>query len=320
MGHGETFTVQDCEKQLVPRSIGVPLRKLRMSTWVGLKFYDLWQHKFWGSQNLDCFDEYSKHYAFLEWIIFEPQLMIQSTSTVIQVICAMVKSRYIGDGHPTFSRNHYNGYINPYYWVDDQPLLYGNNGSLDPGTYMFETLVWKLYEISCQKPFLQEKRKESIDHYPIASMGLLWQRNNAIQCKANIRSSAPIVWVWLWEYKRTFKPPGGFLVEMNQNHKLVIAVHGWIYPTGGFEGWIHPVRLRQSVSFSSSAKHKAQNKRNVWSLSNSWRYYTKPSSKVEWLLHKKKRQPLPWLATRGDAPNQTFCTDLGIKKSSCPAG
>ena len=25
-------------------------------------------------------------------------------------------------------------YINPYYWVDDHPLLYGNNGSLDPGT------------------------------------------------------------------------------------------------------------------------------------------------------------------------------------------
>ena len=48
----------------------------------------------------------------------------------------MVKSRYIGDGRPpTFNRNPYNGYINPYYWVDDHPLLYGNNGSLDPGTY-----------------------------------------------------------------------------------------------------------------------------------------------------------------------------------------
>ena len=31
--------------------------------------------------------------------------------------------------------NPYNGYINPYYWVDDHPPLYGNNGSLDPGTY-----------------------------------------------------------------------------------------------------------------------------------------------------------------------------------------
>ena len=31
--------------------------------------------------------------------------------------------------------NPYSGYVNPYYWVDDHPLLYGNNGSLDPGTY-----------------------------------------------------------------------------------------------------------------------------------------------------------------------------------------
>ena len=44
-----------------------------------------------------------------------------------ETICAMVKSRYIGDGHPTFNRNPYNGYINLYYWVDDHPLLYGNN-------------------------------------------------------------------------------------------------------------------------------------------------------------------------------------------------
>ena len=31
--------------------------------------------------------------------------------------------------------NPYNGYINPYFWVDDHPLLYGNNGSLDPSTF-----------------------------------------------------------------------------------------------------------------------------------------------------------------------------------------
>ena len=29
----------------------------------------------------------------------------------------------------------YNGYINPYYWLDDHPPSYGNHGSLDPGTY-----------------------------------------------------------------------------------------------------------------------------------------------------------------------------------------
>ena len=48
----------------------------------------------------------------------------------------MVTSRYIGDKLiPPLIGNPYNGYINPYYWVDDHPLLYGNNGSLDPGTY-----------------------------------------------------------------------------------------------------------------------------------------------------------------------------------------
>ena len=47
-----------------------------------------------------------------------------------------INSLVLGDGKPpTFNDgNPYNGYINPYYWVDDHPLLYGNNGSLDPGT------------------------------------------------------------------------------------------------------------------------------------------------------------------------------------------
>ena len=35
-----------------------------------------------------------------------------------ETICARVQTPYIGDGHPTFNRNPYNGYINPYYWVE----------------------------------------------------------------------------------------------------------------------------------------------------------------------------------------------------------
>ena len=46
-------------------------------------------------------------------------------------MCQGRSTPYVGDGHLTFNRNRYNGYINPYYWVDDHPLLYGNNGSLD---------------------------------------------------------------------------------------------------------------------------------------------------------------------------------------------
>ena len=45
--------------------------------------------------------------------------------------------RFWGMGDlPPLIGNPYNGYINPYYWVDDHPLLYGNNESLDPGTYV----------------------------------------------------------------------------------------------------------------------------------------------------------------------------------------
>ena len=44
------------------------------------------------------------------------------------------KHLVLSDGHPPSIGNPYNGYINPYYWVDDHPLLYGRNGSLDPST------------------------------------------------------------------------------------------------------------------------------------------------------------------------------------------
>ena len=71
-------------------------------------------------------------------------------------------SRSVGDGRPpTFNDgNPYNGYIyiNPYNWVDDHPLLYGNNGSLDPGTYKRTLRSWspRLSSTKCPATFLQE--------------------------------------------------------------------------------------------------------------------------------------------------------------------
>ena len=49
--------------------------------------------------------------------------------------------------------NPYNGYINPYYWVDDHPLLYGNNGSLDPSPSTFNSLHRRcmIFHFSSQK-------------------------------------------------------------------------------------------------------------------------------------------------------------------------
>ena len=41
---------------------------------------------------------------------------------------------------PPLIGNPYNGYTNPYYKVDDHPLLYGNNQSLDPIARMYHQL------------------------------------------------------------------------------------------------------------------------------------------------------------------------------------
>ena len=52
----------------------------------------------------------------------------------------------LGDGHPTFNRNPYNGYIKPYYWVDF-PIsnLEGTNVSLQARSLSFK---WGI----CQRP------------------------------------------------------------------------------------------------------------------------------------------------------------------------
>ena len=56
-------------------------------------------------------------------------------------MCHGQKSLYRGC-HLTFHRNLNSGYINPYYWVDHHPILYGNNGSLRPWH------IYKEYEIA----------------------------------------------------------------------------------------------------------------------------------------------------------------------------
>ena len=39
----------------------------------------------------------------------------------------------------------FHGYINPYYWVDDHPLLYGNNASWSTLTHVLnESVAWDL--------------------------------------------------------------------------------------------------------------------------------------------------------------------------------
>ena len=42
---------------------------------------------------------------------------------------------------PPLIGNPYNGYINPYYWVDDNPPFFGNNRSLDPSPYKVTSVL-----------------------------------------------------------------------------------------------------------------------------------------------------------------------------------
>ena len=66
----------------------------------------------------------------------------------------------LGMAIPPLIGNPYNGYINPYYWVDDHPLLYGNNRILDPSTYeppMFFISTLRIFSLweSCHLLSLQ---------------------------------------------------------------------------------------------------------------------------------------------------------------------
>ena len=68
----------------------------------------------------------------------------RSPDRCAKVICARVDQLVVlGMVIPPWIGNPYDGYINPYYWVDDHPLLYGNNGS-------WSTLA-HIYSISIQK-------------------------------------------------------------------------------------------------------------------------------------------------------------------------
>ena len=62
-----------------------------------------------------------------------PTNRLSTNQPFVDIGCTKDRLRrgYWGYTHPTFRRNPNNWYINPYYWVDDHPPLYGNNGSLD---------------------------------------------------------------------------------------------------------------------------------------------------------------------------------------------
>ena len=56
---------------------------------------------------------------------------------------------------PPLIGNPYNGHINPYYWVDDHPLLYGNNGSWSTRSH-----IWKIVKLD----HLKDRSENSTIH------------------------------------------------------------------------------------------------------------------------------------------------------------
>ena len=69
-----------------------------------------------------------------------------------------LNSLYWGWSSPPLIGNPYSGYINSYYWVDDDhPLLYGNNGSFDESAHMGFSGLYH-HRCSCHpQPPLQTK-------------------------------------------------------------------------------------------------------------------------------------------------------------------
>ena len=95
------------------------------------------------------------------WLEYHPN---QETS---RIMCEQTKAKHIpslpnytailGMVIPPLIGNPYNGYINPYYWVDDHPLLYGNNESLDPGTCVASNFGFPLQKWESQLQISTEK-------------------------------------------------------------------------------------------------------------------------------------------------------------------
>ena len=64
---------------------------------------------------------------------WEPQRRAKGRFLSGMMRCARVDQLPIlGIVIPPLIGNPCNGFVNPYHWVDDHPLLYGNNGNLDP--------------------------------------------------------------------------------------------------------------------------------------------------------------------------------------------
>ncbi len=117
---------------------------------------------------------------------------IQSEATadplncIFHATCARVKSRYMGNGHPTFNRESLYWIYKPYYWVYDHTLLIiWKQSEFRPQHTWPRDLIWKNDERLSGTNFLEPNLLSSLPHFPPAV--LPWT-------SPRLGSSAP--WQW----------------------------------------------------------------------------------------------------------------------------
>ena len=113
-----------------------------------------------------------------------------------------INSLVLGDGdlQPLMTGILIHGYINPYYWVDDHPLLYGNNGSLDPSTSACE-LTMAIEHVCLLFLSANELRMVFKSHQWTGSPAIrleLWNLENCLAEKRNSQQFRAILGLRPW--------------------------------------------------------------------------------------------------------------------------
>ena len=91
--------------------------------------------------------------------------------------------------------------INPYYWVDDHPLLYGNNGSLDPGTDALGNLwVTPLYSLPFAPTVVLALEAFRTSDLHLVSVWKTYKRKKQFGLKVDI-TNYPYYSVWYMDGK-----------------------------------------------------------------------------------------------------------------------
>ena len=176
---------------------------------------------------------------------------------------------------PPLIGNPYNGYINPYYWVDDHPLLYGNNGSLDPGTC--RTWNWNIQSATkghCNQTLRVTETFESSLMINCLQGDVCWKP--AFQCKyLPILHPPPIsLNMSCWEKNKHIPFPNYYHLLSHFGPWNKRLNYRWLNMTSWSHSWRSPTTFER-VTFSPSQKKPPAEFQGL----SSWWFFPNPSEK-----------------------------------------